>query len=58
MRCASRPAGADLEPVYRYDTTLNPPRFVAVPLDPGPAGDLVVLVLYGTGVRFRSGITA
>ena len=33
-------------------------RFVTAPIDLGPAGDQVVLVLYGTGIRGRSGLKA
>ncbi len=44
------------EPIARLDTTLNPPRFVAVPLDLGPESDQVFLLLFGTGIRFRSSL--
>lgn len=48
------------EPVARFDSTLN--RFVAAPIDLGPdlgnASDQVFLVLYGTGLRFRSALSA
>ncbi|HKA18190.1 MAG TPA: hypothetical protein VKN18_07730 [Blastocatellia bacterium] len=45
--------GAQLfEPVVRFDAAQN--RFVAVPIDLGPEGDQVFLVLFGTGFRFRS----
>jgi uncharacterized protein (TIGR03437 family) len=44
------------EAVAVYDATLN--RFVTTPIDLGPAGEQVFLVLYGTGVRFRSGLSA
>ncbi|MGH9837931.1 MAG: peptidoglycan DD-metalloendopeptidase family protein [Blastocatellia bacterium] len=46
------------EPVARFDPAVN--RFVAVPIDLGPATDQVFLILYGTGIRFRgslSGVT-
>ena len=33
-------------------------RFVPVPIDLGPATDQLFLILYGTGVRFRSALTA
>ncbi len=46
------------EPVARFDATVNPPRFVSVPLDLGPETDRVFLILYGTGIRFHSGMTA
>lgn len=44
------------ETVLRLDTTTN--KFVAVPLDLGPATDQVFLILYGTGWRFRTNATA
>ncbi len=46
------------EPIARYDATLNPPRFVSVPLDLGPSADTVFLILYGTGIRSRGSLTA
>ena len=33
-------------------------RFVAVPIDLGPAGDEVYLILFGTGFRGRSALSA
>ena len=42
------------EPVSQFDSAQN--RFVAVPIDLGPDSDQVFLVLYGTGVRFRSSL--
>jgi uncharacterized protein (TIGR03437 family) len=42
------------EPVARFDSTQN--RFVAVPIDMGAESDQVFLILYGTGVRFRSSL--
>jgi uncharacterized protein (TIGR03437 family) len=39
------------EPVTRFDGA----QFVAVPIDLGPATDQVFLVIYGTGIRGRSG---
>jgi uncharacterized protein (TIGR03437 family) len=42
------------EPVARLDTAQN--RFVAAPIDLGPAGDQVFLLLFGTGLRFNSGL--
>ncbi|MGH9842022.1 MAG: hypothetical protein ACREEM_24965, partial [Blastocatellia bacterium] len=46
----ARADGSSLyEPIARYDSTLNPPRFVSVPLDLGPTTDTVFLILYGTG---------
>ncbi|HZS07159.1 MAG TPA: hypothetical protein VFD58_20150 [Blastocatellia bacterium] len=47
-----------LEPVAQFDGTLVPPQFVPVPVDLGPQGDIVVLVLYGTGIRGRSALPA
>lgn len=44
------------EPVVRFDTTLQ--KNVAVPIDLGPAGDTVVLLLFGTGVRNRTALNA
>ncbi len=43
-------AGQDsFEPVVRFDAATS--SFVAVPIDLGPAGDQVFLILYGTGFR-------
>ena len=42
------------EPVVRFDSTTN--RFVAVPIDFGPAGDQVFLIPYGTGFRGLSSL--
>ncbi len=44
------------DPVARFDTATN--RFVAVPIDLGPATEQVFLVLYGTGLRNRSALSA
>jgi uncharacterized protein (TIGR03437 family) len=44
------------EPIARFDPAQG--IFVAVPLDLGPESESVVLVLYGTGLRHRSSITA
>ncbi|NOT58677.1 MAG: hypothetical protein HOP19_00455, partial [Acidobacteria bacterium] len=43
------------EPVAQFDVTQN--RFVAVPIDLGVESDQVFLILYGTGLRFRSSMT-
>lgn len=43
------------EPVARYDAVQA--RFVAEPIDLGPATDQVFLVLFGTGWKFRSGLS-
>ena len=42
------------EPIAAYDSALA--RFVPAPIDLGPATDQVFLVLYGTGIRFRSSL--
>jgi len=44
------------EPVVRFDAGQN--RFVSVPIDVAPAGEQVILLLFGTGVRFRSNLSA
>lgn len=44
------------EPIARYDATQQ--RFVAVPVDLGPETEQVFLILYGTGLRFRSALAA
>ncbi|MBK6799290.1 MAG: hypothetical protein IPG76_21525 [Acidobacteria bacterium] len=44
------------EAVIQYDTVQN--KYFAVPIDLGPATDQVYLLLYGTGVRFRSSLSA
>jgi uncharacterized protein (TIGR03437 family) len=43
------------EPAVRFDTATN--KFVAVPIDLGPATDQVFLILYGTGIHKRSSLT-
>ncbi|MBX3277285.1 MAG: NF038122 family metalloprotease [Acidobacteria bacterium] len=47
-----RGAAQSFEEFARLDAALN--RFVPVLVDLGPEGDLVFLILYGTGLRFRS----
>jgi len=42
------------ESVTRFDGAQN--KFVAAPIDPGPAGDQVYLLLFGTGLRERSSL--
>jgi uncharacterized protein (TIGR03437 family) len=42
------------EPIARFDGT----RFVPLPLDLGPAGERVFLVLYGTGLRYKQTASA
>jgi uncharacterized protein (TIGR03437 family) len=44
------------EPVSRFDAGLN--RFVAAPIDLGPENDQVFLILYGTGIKLRSALSA
>jgi uncharacterized protein (TIGR03437 family) len=44
------------EPIARFDAAQN--RLVAVPIDLGPAGDQVFLILFGTGLRFRGALSA
>jgi uncharacterized protein (TIGR03437 family) len=44
------------EPVASFDAAQN--KFVAAPIDLGPASDQVFLVLYGSGWRFRSSLAA
>jgi uncharacterized protein (TIGR03437 family) len=44
------------EPVARFDSTQN--KFVPVPIDLGPGGDQVFLILNGTGIRYRSSLSA
>lgn len=44
------------EPIGRYDTQQN--KFVPVPVDLGPVTDQVFLILYGTGLRKRSNLSA
>jgi len=44
------------EAIARFDPPQN--QFAFVPIDLGPATDQVFLVLFGTGVRFRSSLSA
>lgn len=44
------------EAVARFDPAQN--RFIAAPIDLGPATDQVFLLLFGTGWRFRSNLSA
>jgi uncharacterized protein (TIGR03437 family) len=44
------------EPVATFDTTLN--RFTPIPIDLGPEGEQVFLILFGTGFRAASGQSA
>jgi uncharacterized protein (TIGR03437 family) len=44
------------ESISRFDSTQN--KFVPIPLDLGPEGEQVFLVMFGTGLRFRSSLSA
>ncbi len=44
------------EPVVQFDPAQN--RFVATPIDLGPESDQVFLVLFGTGIRHRTSLSA
>ncbi|MBI3426524.1 MAG: hypothetical protein HY011_26655 [Acidobacteria bacterium] len=44
------------EPVARFDSAAG--RFVTAPIDLGPEGDQVILLLFGTGLRGRSALAA
>jgi uncharacterized protein (TIGR03437 family) len=44
------------EPIMQFDAVQN--RVVARPLDPGPETDKVYLILFGTGMRARSSLSA
>jgi gluconolactonase len=44
------------EPVARFDSTLN--QFVSIPIDLGLATDQVFLLVYGSGIRGRSALSA
>jgi uncharacterized protein (TIGR03437 family) len=44
------------EPVAQYDASLK--KYVPKPIDLGPATDRVYLILYATGLRFRSSLSA
>ena len=44
------------EPVAQYDASLK--KYVPKPILLGPATDRVYLILYGTGLRFRSSLSA
>jgi len=52
-----KPDGTQIfEPVTRFDSATG--RFVPVPIDLGPETDQVFLVMYGTGFRLRSALSA
>ena len=44
------------EPVAQFNAATN--SFEAVPIDPGAASDQLFLVAYGTGMRYRSALSA
>jgi len=44
------------EPIAQFDAAQN--RFIPRPIDLGPEGDQVFLILYGGGFRFRSALSA
>jgi uncharacterized protein (TIGR03437 family) len=48
--------GQSFEPIAVFDTAQG--KFVAKPIDLGPESDQVFLLLYGTGFRFRSALSA
>lgn len=48
--------GQSYEPVARFDTAQN--KFVSVPIDLAPEPDQVFLILFGTGIRGRSVLSA
>ena len=50
-------SGAQInEPIQRFDPTQS--KFVPVPIDVGVPGNQVFLVLFGTGIRFRSALSS
>jgi uncharacterized protein (TIGR03437 family) len=52
-----RPDGTQtIEPIARYDEAQR--LFVPVPIDLGPQGDQVILILFGAGFRFHSTLSA
>ncbi|MGH9843674.1 MAG: hypothetical protein ACREEM_33475 [Blastocatellia bacterium] len=52
-----RPDGSQqFEAVARFDPAQN--KFVAIPIDLGPESDQVFLILFGTGIRYRSSLSA
>jgi uncharacterized protein (TIGR03437 family) len=44
------------EPMAQFDAAQN--RFVAIPIDLGLESDRVFLILFGTGIKFHSGLSA
>jgi uncharacterized protein (TIGR03437 family) len=52
-----KPDGRQIyEPIGQFDPAQN--RVAPIPIDLGPEGDQVFLILYGTGLRFRSNLSA
>jgi len=52
-----KPDGTQVfEPVARFDSATG--RFVSLPIDLGPETDQVFLVMFGTGIRLRSALSA
>jgi len=43
------------EPISQFDSATG--RFVPVPIDLGPEGDQIILLLFGTGIRGRSALS-
>jgi uncharacterized protein (TIGR03437 family) len=56
LRFAANGAQTAEGPVFRFDAATN--RFVPAPIDLGPAGEQVFLILFGTGFRNRSALSA
>ncbi|HQR32318.1 MAG TPA: hypothetical protein PLK30_06255, partial [Blastocatellia bacterium] len=51
-----KPTGERIyEPILTFDAAQQ--RFVAIPYDLGPTTDIVYLLLYGSGIRFRSNLS-
>jgi uncharacterized protein (TIGR03437 family) len=56
LQILDRAGSQQFEPVARFDAAQN--RFVAVPIDLGPATDQVFLILFCTGIRNRTSLPA
>jgi mannan endo-1,4-beta-mannosidase len=51
-----KPNGMQIyESIARFDPAQN--QFTPIPIDLGPAGEQVYLILYGTGIRYHSGLS-
>jgi uncharacterized protein (TIGR03437 family) len=46
---------SQFEAIAQYDSGQN--KFIPIPIDLGPLGDQVFLVLYGTGIRYRGSLS-